>query len=406
MKTPLRLLIVALFASQTAVAQIKLIGSTFNNQTNQVELLQWLAFDQQSVINIPTTLDAYLFASSAFDPYSGNYLIGGISDNNTGIFSYNTDSGVSNLTTDLITTNVAEFDMSTGKMYNLIMETEEYINVYSYDFATNTDSLIGTIYEPGVNGIIVDAIGFDSDNGIIYYVGFTNDSNLALYAIPVRESEFSFTKTILNTTNTFNTITSLNFDNVNDKLFATNSLYDENGLFDGLSIVQIDINNGDITTLTTLDEFQYFVGGSSLFDQNSATYMLVGITTENELLMIAFDTNTNTYTTGFVPDNVSEIECDNTLFAQNRYASFTAEKNNADNIRVFPNPVQDNLNLRWATNTPVLVQIVSTLGELVYSKNHTLGQSASIDMSALSAGMYTVQITDAQQTISRKIIVE
>jgi hypothetical protein len=54
------------------------------------------------------------------------------------------------------------------------------------------------------------------------------------------------------------------------------------------------------------------VGGSSQFDQNSGTFLLVGITESNSLEMIAFDTYTNTYVTGFVPDNVSEIACDNT----------------------------------------------------------------------------------------------
>ncbi|MBK7443228.1 MAG: hypothetical protein IPI65_17475 [Bacteroidetes bacterium] len=43
-------------------------------------------------------------------------------------------------------------------------------------------------------GIISDAIGFDSNNGIIYYAGFTADPALCLYAIPVRDTVFSFYK--------------------------------------------------------------------------------------------------------------------------------------------------------------------------------------------------------------------
>jgi hypothetical protein len=56
---------------------------------------------------------------------------------------------------------------------------------------------------------------------------------LALYAIPVREGTFSFTRTILNTPNPNGNITSLNFDNVNETLYATNDTYDQNANFTG-----------------------------------------------------------------------------------------------------------------------------------------------------------------------------
>ena len=386
-------------------AQIKLIGATYNMATSHIDLIQWAAFDTASVTSTPTILDAYLFASSAFDPYNGNYYISGVSGQNTGLYSYNVNTFENNITTGSLYTNIAEFDMSTSKMYNLSMETEEYISIYEYDIASNQDSLIGTIYEPGVIGIVADAIGFDSNNGILYYVGNTNDFALALYAMPVREGTFSFTRTILNTPNPNGNITSLNFDNVNETLYATNDTYDQNANFTGRNIVEIDISTGDVITRGQLSEFAYFVGGSSLFDQNSGTFLLVGITDSFMLEMIAFDTYTNTYVTGFVPDNVSEIACDNTIFARNRYGVVGMEQQSALNFKVYPNPVSDVLNIETSSNGPVQVQIFNAMGELVYDKNSTSLSRMNVDMSALSPGLYMVNLTEGKQTVSEKILV-
>jgi hypothetical protein len=406
----MRKLLYVIFIGLTAVAssqaQIKLIGAAGNAGTSQIDILQWLAFDSSTVTATPTILDAYLFASSAFDPFNGNYYIAGVSGQTTGLFSFNSESGESNLLTGSINTNVAEFDMSSSKMYNLIMETEGYISIYEYDFESNNDSLIGTIYEEGVIGIVADAIGFDSNNGVLYYAGYTSDSELALYSVPVRADFFSFTRTIINPPAINSNITSLNFDNVNEKLFATSDSYDQNTGTNARSIVEIDINTGDVISLGELSEFDYFVGGSSLFDQNSGTFMLVGITESNELEMIAFDTYTNTYVTGFVPGNVSEIVCDNTLFARNRYAAAAIEPQAAWNFRMYPNPVSDVLYVECSSKGADQVQIFNAMGELVHEKSNTSFNRMNVDMSNLSPGFYTVNLTVAKQTVSKKILVK
>jgi Secretion system C-terminal sorting domain len=406
MKKFLYTLLFGLTLSAGAQAQIKLIGATYNTGTSSIDLLQWSAFDSSTVTTTPTGLESYVFGTSAFDPFNSSYYIAGISGQTTGLYSFNTENNEDSLTTGSLYTNVSEFDMSTGKLYNLIMETEEYISIYEYDIETDQDSLIGTIYEEGVIGIVADAIGFDSNNGILYYVGYTNDPAAALYSIPVRENSFSFTRTILTTPEVNCTITSLNFDNVNEKLFATYDSYDENANYNGRNIVQIDITSGDVYSLGLLSEFDYFVGGSSLFDQNTGTFLLVGITDTNQLEMIAFDTFTNTYTTGFVPNNVSEIQCDNSLFAKSRYATAGIEPQVALNFNLYPNPVSDVLNLECASKGPVQLQIFSSTGTLVYEKNNITANRMNVDMSALSTGVYMVNLTGAKETVSKKILVK
>ena len=64
-----------------------------------------------------------------------------------------------------------------------------------FDINTGTDSVLGVISEPGILGIIADATGFDSNNGILYYVGYDGNSlPIACISIPVRESCFFLVK--------------------------------------------------------------------------------------------------------------------------------------------------------------------------------------------------------------------
>ncbi|MFZ4786323.1 MAG: T9SS type A sorting domain-containing protein [Flavobacteriales bacterium] len=394
-----------MFAQLNAQSQIKLMGVSYNASTSSIDLIQWAAFDSLSVTTIPTTLDAYLYASSAFDPFNSSYYIAGVSGESSGLFSYDTDNQESTLNTASLLTNIAEFDMSTSKMYNLIMETEEYISIYEYDLISNEDTLLGAIYEPGVTGIVADAIGFDSNNGIIYYCGYTNDPALALYAIPVREESFSFTKTILTTPNPNSNITSLNFDNVNERLFATSDGFDANWLPTGRSIVEIDITSGIVNTLVELEDFPYFVGGSSQFDQNTGKFLLVGINSSDMLRMIAFDTNTNTYETGFVPA-VSEIVCDNTLFARSTYIAAGIDEETIWNINIYPNPASEILNIETASNEPVQLQLFNTQGQLIYENKNTTISRMNIDISYLSSGLYTICLKGENLTTSKLIVVE
>ncbi|KAF0130053.1 MAG: Outer membrane protein Omp28 [Bacteroidetes bacterium] len=387
-------------------AQINLVGMGNNYPNGNLDIVKWQALDPQSVTTFPTMLEGYYFATSAFDSYNSNYYITGISEDNTGLYSFNTLTNVENLGSASLYSNISEFDMSTGKMYNLKLETDDYISVYAYDINTNQDSLLGIIYEPGVNGIIVDAIGFDANNGILYYVGFTNDPALCLYAIPVRENQFSFTKTILNTTEPYNNITSVNFDNVNEKIYARNATFDTTYTYIGSYVVEIDKTTGDVLNRGELVEFPYFVGGSSSFDQNTGTFLLVGIDTANMAKMIAFNTYDNTYVAGFVPGNVSEIVCDNTVFVKNNYILTGVRQEPAFTFNLYPNPVSETLTIDYAAIEKVTVQIISTDGKQVIVQDFTAGNKIELNLSSLAPGAYMVNLLSGGKAASEKILVK
>lgn len=399
-------LVIGFSMSMNTNAQINLIGTSSNPISGDINILKWQALDSLSVSSIPTILDAYFFATSAFDPFKNNYYISGVAGQNTGLYSYNSFTGEESLMQASSYTNVSEFDMSTGKMYNLIMETEEYISIYEYDVESNQDSLIGVIYEPGAIGIVADAIGFDSNNRILYYVGPTNGNELSLYSIPVRNNSFSFTRTILNTTNPNISITSLNFDNINEKLFAVNDTYDQSFNFTGRNIVEINKVSGDVINLGQLVEFTNFAGGSSSFDQNTGTFLLVGIDNNNVSKMIAFNTNSNTYVTGFVPENVSEIVCDNSIFAKNRYGALGIEQEASSNFKLYPNPVSEVLSIESKTDEPTDIQIFNSLGVLVFTQTSNASSEINLNLSSFPKGVYIVNLTTENQTKSEKIVVQ
>jgi hypothetical protein len=398
-------LVIGFSMSMNTNAQINLIGTSSNPISGDINILKWQALDSLSVSSIPTILDAYFFATSAFDPFKNNYYISGVAGQNTGLYSYNSFTGEESLMQASSYTNVSEFDMSTGKIYNLIMETEEYISIYEYNIESNQDSLIGVIYEPGAIGIVADAIGFDSNNGILYYVGPTNGNELSLYSIPVRNNSFSFTRTILNTANPNISITSLNFDNINEKLFAVNDTYDQSTNFSGRNIVEINKVSGDVINLGQLVEFTIFAGGSSSFDQNTGTFLLVGIDNNNVSKMIAFSTNSNTYVTGFVPENVSEIVCDNSIFAKNRYGALGIEQEASSNFKLYPNPVSELLSIESASNDLLRIEIFNSLGRQVFVQDFNSFQKINLDLSSFSKGVYMVNLKSEKQSKSEKVVV-
>ncbi len=396
----------AVFVLNAAVnAQITLIGASVNDSTAKIDVVQWEAFDSLSVTVTPSLLDGYYFSSSAFDAYNANYYLTGISGDSSGLYSFNSGTAEENLVDGSAYSNISEFDMSTGKMYNLIMETDENISIYEFNVNTNEDSLIGIINEPGVIGIVTDAIGFDSNNGIIYYVGYTNDPAIGLYAISVRDSVFSYTRTILNTTAPINNIFGVNYDNENNKLFALNDTYDTLFNFSGRYVIELNTVTGDIINRVDLAEFPYYVGGSSCFDQNTSTYLIAAIDTTNLLKMVAINTLTDTYVSGFIPSLVSEIVCDNSQFAKNKYASTSINQELASSLNVYPNPVTSVLRIEYTSSSPVLVQVSDSHGKQLITRNYNSTNKIDLNLESFAPGLYIVTLISGEQTVSQKIMV-
>lgn len=388
-------------------AQINLIGSSASQNPEVISIVKWQALDSTSLTSHPTVLEAYLFGSSVFDAWNSNYYITGISADTSGLLSFNSQANTQTISGYTTFSNITEIDMSTGKIYNLTSDSIGYISVNEYDIRTGTDSLLGVIYEPGILGIIADATGFDSNNGILYYVGYDNSPNYCLYAISVRSNEFSFTKTTITAVAPANNFSGLNYDNINNTLYALNAQFDSTWNSTGSYVVEIDKTTGNVILRGSLAEFPYFVAGSSSFDQNSGSLLLVGIDSSFQEKMIVFNTYDNTYLTGYVPGNVSEIVCDNSAFARSAYTTTSIRDIETTSLKLYPNPAGKTITLSdlntFAGET--LVSIFSLNGQLVYEENVYFNSSLTLDVSSLKSGTYLLKMISNEGVETRKLII-
>jgi hypothetical protein len=396
-------ILVGLFLTIQLPAQIHLIGARINESTGGIDIATWHAEDPASALFYPTMLTGYYLASSVFDAYRSNYYLTGITGTSDGLFSFNSLTYEQNISPFTNFSNITEIDMSTGKIYNLTTDSSDYFTVNEYDILSGTESILGVIHEPGANGIVVDAISFNSNNGILLYLGFDGLGNKLLYSISVREPVFTYTKTIVQAP-TQNPIMSLAYDNVNDLLFALQFGY--NGGTNTPDVVEINTSTGDVISRGTMAEFYGFVAGSSCFDQLSGSYLLVGIDTANLTKLIIFNTYSNSYVTKEMPGNVSEILCDNYSFARSAYGTTGVAGKEKAGITIYPNPATSKIFVSVNDfEGPMIIKLFNLLGKECYS-GAISGTLTEVPVHGLEKGIYFAQIFDNNLIQSIKIVIQ
>ena len=82
---------------------------------------------------------------------------------------------------------------------------------------------------------------------------------------------------------------------------------------------------------------------------------------------------------------------------------------NGASLKVFPNPVDDNMNVQIeiTKNTNLNISVNSLLGKTIFSENKDLNegiQTMNINLENLPSGIYFLNLSDGQEIISRKIM--
>ena len=90
--------------------------------------------------------------------------------------------------------------------------------------------------------------------------------------------------------------------------------------------------------------------------------------------------------------NSSTIGLDSFLIMHYPPDAGITENSLSANVRLYPNPAEDNLNIVLSKNGDYLINIYSALGEQVMT--FRTESSGNINMSAFSKGLYSVQVTD------------
>jgi len=403
----LRLLVfIFILSCSGGQAQINLVGASINAGTGYIDILKWAALDSASVTTHPTILEGYFMGSSVFDAYNSNYYLTGITSTSGGLLSFNTVTNEATMSPYNTFSNITEIDMSTGKIYNLTSDSVGYISVNEFDLNSGTESVLGVISEPGIQGIIADATGFDSNNGILYYVGYDTVPSNCLYSIPVRDPVFSWSKTTLLTTAPGNNFSSVNYDNVNDILYASNAEYDSAYNYTGNRVVEIDHITGEVISRGLLAGFPWYLAGSSSFDQNTGSFLLVGFDTNFNQRMIVFNTFTNTFETGFVPGTVSEIVCDNYAFAQSAYGTTSIDEKEKPDVSIFPNPatIKFTVNVKGYEDD-FIIKIYNVNGKECFA-GQIHQPETEISTEFLPEGFYFVTLHNQKVRQTHKLIVK
>lgn len=89
-------------------------------------------------------------------------------------------------------------------------------------------------------------------------------------------------------------------------------------------------------------------------------------------------------------------------------ASFSKEIStsaSASNVRLYPNPAADHLNVEVPSDATV--QIMDVTGrQIIINENVTAGQTHTLNLAGLSNGIYSVKIFNAEFTTTRKVVVQ
>ena len=77
----------------------------------------------------------------------------------------------------------------------------------------------------------------------------------------------------------------------------------------------------------------------------------------------------------------------------------------SDNVNVYPNPTNDNLNIQLSRNLEADIRIFDTLGKLmVYQPNVSISETHTVSVSNLNTGIYFIRINTELGTITKKFI--
>ena len=177
--------------------------------------------------------------------------------------------------------------------------------------------------------------------------------------------------------------------------------------------------NADSTVLTSIGSADIYV--SKLDDSGNLIWAeRMGGTQDDAGYAITIDTSGNIYTTGyytssadFDPNEGSFILTTtggNEVFIDkmNQGISTTGivERNNIDNVIIYPNPTNDVLNIVFSfLEKNVTIQLYNGVGELVYNKAIE-GSPNAINIVNLSNGLYFLKMIDCDNNVITKKIIK
>jgi hypothetical protein len=382
---------------------INLIAFKYNGMENSSEIIQWEVNSPASFSSVPTDVSSILVGSSIFNPNTGDYIARVTqTDGTSGIYKYNlntADTSFSEATS--FYNGSSECDMQTGYIYNYDGNALDEVELNRYNPQTNVVEVVGTFDFLPNTSFFPDGSCFDSNLGIYYFV-ILDAEGRKLVAVDVNNPVFSYTVTLLSGMSITGNI-GLEFSNETNQVYCIYSSYNPDTESSTFVIGSIATATGEISVLNILNEIGGYQFYNRTFDQTNKKLIFVAYNLDfsaQELYL--YDMDTNTYETRPLPaDVVIEIECNNILYSELKYGALNNPKNDLENFVVYADNASQQI-LVSANLAQASYCLYNTQGAKLLSG--TIDSALAIDATGLSAGVYFVSLTTANQRLTRKVV--
>lgn len=390
----------------SAQVQIKLIGFTSNGQ-NIDNFVKWNAGETSYQESYPVDYIGVLVGSSVYNSNIGEYysrvLVSENEEYVSKMFRYRTQNNTISLSeVSSFFNGSAEVDMLTGMLYSYdgnSLENDLYLN--RYNPFTQTSTNLG-YYQFNPNTIFYpDSSGYDSDNGIYYFIIQDGDGK-KLVKSNINSETFSYTVIpLFGETITGNI--GLEYSNQENTLHI---IYTEYNSSTGTSTINVGYLNGEtgqITNLVNLIEVDRLQLFNRTYDQNTETLIFIGFDLNNQQRIYLYNTLTDQLVNYPLPPSVIyEIEADNFIFAQNRYTTLGIDEKQISTFSVNPNPIENSFYVNFE-GTTAEYELFDVIGKSV--QKGIVQNSQEINVSKLRKGVYVINIKTANFNENKKIII-
>ena len=359
----------------------------------------WIGYQSTGDIGIDYTFNPMSQVSAS--PYRVEAIVrnNGASSQTTTRLNINIDEGGSSAFTAFsnpLVSNVNSIDTMAAKV-DFSPTNYGYHNVQVWatsDSFPSTDTLTkGTVVTDTVYGVDYDWNSDGANAGGGFYLGRYCGGQVLANAFDIY-------------TNT--TLTSISF-HVNDKSVVgaelNVELYETNGQVwleesDSYTLTASDI--GSWVTLPLLTPYPLFAGTSYMASVRGSQH-------PTDTSLISSTTNPNT--SRYLQDNCGSgtwYTVSKALLIRMNFGGLSSVVNQDKkfNFDIYPNPSSGEINI-ISSNTDMLnIELVNTLGQVVYVENDVLLDSKRLDLEHFDSGIYILRIKNSKTIFSRKFIIE
>ncbi len=296
-----------------------------------------------------------------------------------------------------------EYDLSTGICYGIIGVSQGPSNSISYfvsiDLITGNVVVINSFTT--ILGPVNLASTFDSNHHLYIFQGRDANQNFFLYYLDANTGQIVKQVPVLTPEVANDRVYAhFEYDNNTDQLFGVYGTIDQNTpvpYYGETFICEIDTGTGAITNLTPNPILQGVGIGSALFtnayDQENRDYMFVLAEPGQNFKLKFYNMDSASFTVNTSYDTeVKQLLIDNHAFGVSRYG-LGSTVGVSDVVRpqfsVYPNPIQDEVNVSWEQMQPDQIVVMDMHGRTVLSRSVEVGAERSVlDVHSLSQATY------------------